>query len=369
MSDDTVAPGGESTPAVAPAPAPAPADTSAPITAREAAAALSKARWEKQKQGQAAPQPEENGGAEPPQEFAEEADAAPPDEEATGETQEAEPEDKLPPIEPPRSWTKEEKERFQSYPRELQAYLSEREQERDRAVRQSQNEAAERLKGLTAKEQAVEQARAQYEAALPALLQTLEQQQAGQFSDIRSMDDVQRLSQEDPFRYIQWQAHREKVAAVQQEMQAARSRQVSEYTNRWSEFSSKEDAKVAELIPELADPEKRTKIQQDALKLLKDVGFNEEEIGRAWTGQAAISPRDHRFQMLVVKAAKYDEAQASAKKTLTATKPLPPVQKPGVAAPKGNPQSQLIKDLSKQLDQTGDLRVAQKLRAARLASQ
>jgi hypothetical protein len=43
-----------------------------------------------------------------------------------------EPADELPPIEPPRSWTKDEKERFQSLPRETQAYLAEREQERDR---------------------------------------------------------------------------------------------------------------------------------------------------------------------------------------------------------------------------------------------
>jgi hypothetical protein len=77
----------------------------------------------------------------PNQELAEEANAAPEDQ-PSGETQATEPEANLPPIEPPRSWTTEEKERFRSLPRELQAYLSEREQERDRDVRRRQNEAA-----------------------------------------------------------------------------------------------------------------------------------------------------------------------------------------------------------------------------------
>jgi hypothetical protein len=52
----------------------------------------------------------------------------------------------LPPIDPPRSWTKAEKERFQSLPRETQEYLHTREQEREREFRRGQNEAAEQRK-------------------------------------------------------------------------------------------------------------------------------------------------------------------------------------------------------------------------------
>jgi hypothetical protein len=101
------------------------------------------------------------------QELAEEANAA--DDQPSGETQATEPEGNLPPIEPPRSWTTEEKERFKSLPRELQAYLSEREQERDRDVRRRQNEAADERKAAQAEREAVARARQQYEAALPVL--------------------------------------------------------------------------------------------------------------------------------------------------------------------------------------------------------
>src|SRR6266567_4029175 len=83
-----------------------------------------------------------------------------------------------------------------------------------------QNEAAEKLKGLTAKEQAVEQARQTYEAALPQLLQTLQQQQAGEFADIKSMADVERLAREDWPRYLLWDLQQKKIADVTQQLLA-----------------------------------------------------------------------------------------------------------------------------------------------------
>src|SRR4030088_1810868 len=49
-----------------------------------------------------------------------------------GETQEADPEPKAPPIEPPRSWTKEDKELFKGLPRDTQERLVERERSRER---------------------------------------------------------------------------------------------------------------------------------------------------------------------------------------------------------------------------------------------
>jgi hypothetical protein len=369
MSLDNVAPSDVSAPASAPAPVSAPADTS-PISARDAAAALSNARWEKARKAQqdAPPAaPVEQPAEQPLEELAQEADAAPP-EEATGETQEAEPADTLPPIEPPRSWTTEEKDRFRSLPRETQEYLAQREQDRDRSVRQSQNEAAELKKAIAAEKQAVEQARQQYEQALPALLQSVQEAMAGEFADIITTADVINLSKEDPFRFNQWQAHQMKVAAVAQEVEAAKHRQVTEFQSKWAEFAQREDSKVMEAIPELADPTQRETIQKSAVNYLRELGFTDQELGQAWNGQASISPRDHRFQILVRDAAKYREAQATAKKTLTTAKPLPPVQKPGVAPPKGASNAALIDSLSKKLSQTGDWKVAAQLRIAKRAS-
>ena len=129
------------------------------------------------------------------------------------------------PIEAPRSWTKAEKERFGTLPRETQEYLAQREQERDTALRRSQNEQAERTKALTVREQQIEMARRHYEQALPALMQTLNDQAAGEFPDIRTQADVEKMAREDWPRFAIWQAHQMKVAAVRQDMQNSYQRQ------------------------------------------------------------------------------------------------------------------------------------------------
>src|SRR5262245_30730075 len=92
------------------------------------------------------------------------ADAAPDNDQVRGETENADPgaqetDQALPPIEPPRSWTKEDKELFTSLPRETQERIAERERSRESDFLRRQNEAADKLKGLTAKEQAVDEAR------------------------------------------------------------------------------------------------------------------------------------------------------------------------------------------------------------------
>ena len=133
----------------------------------------------------------------------------------------------LPPIEPPRSWTKEDKELFTSLPRETQERIAERERSRESDFLRRQNEAADKLKGLTAKEQAVEQARQQYEAALPILLENLQGAMAGEFADIKTMADVQKMASEDWPRYIRWDAQQKQIAVVKQELSAAEARQAA----------------------------------------------------------------------------------------------------------------------------------------------
>lgn len=358
MSEDTNAPVGDSAPAVSDAPAVNTESTSA----SEAARALSQRRWEKQRQSQAPEPAAEAAPVETPQEFAPEANAAP--ETDPGETQDAEPATE-PTIEPPRSWTKDEKERFASLPRETQEYIAQREQDREREIRRSQNEAAETRKASEAERVKAEQARQQYEQALPVLMETLQAQQAGQFADIKTQADVQRLASEDPLRYIQWNAHREQVSALQNEMRQAQERQAHEWNQKWQDFASKEDARTVEAIPELADPKQRAKVQEAALSYLKDKGFTESELGSAWNGQASLSLRDHRIQGLIRDAVKYREQQEIAKQKLATPKPLPTVQKPGVATPKVDNN---LAALTKRLDQTGDIRDALAARLARRAA-
>ncbi len=287
-------------------------------------------------------------------------DAAPP-QEAPGETQATEPEPEVPPIEPPRSWTKDEKERFATLPRETQEYLATREQERDAATRRSQNEAAEKLKGLTAKEQAVEQARQQYESALPILLQNLQATHAGEFADLKTMADVQKMAAEDWPRYIRWDAAQKQIAAVQQEAQVAQQRQHQERFSKFAEFASKEDALLTEKVPEMADEKKAADLQKKAVNALKAIGFNEQELGEAWNGQKPLELRDHRVQLLIRDAALWRDAQSKANEVTK--KPIPPVQRPGTQRVAGADSVAEIQRLETQLD-SGKLTVRQQLDVA-----
>jgi hypothetical protein len=74
-------------------------------------------------------------------------DAAPADTQATGDDQApADREPAAPPIEPPRSWSKEARANWAKLDRETQEYLRERDSEDSAAVRRGQNEAAETRK-------------------------------------------------------------------------------------------------------------------------------------------------------------------------------------------------------------------------------
>jgi hypothetical protein len=295
----------------------------------------------------------------PAQELAEEANAAPEDQ-PSGETQATDPEGNLPSIEPPRSWTKEEKERFKSLPRELQAYLSEREQERDRDVRRRQNEAAEERKAAQAEREAVARARQQYEAALPVLLQTLQQQQAGEFTDIRTLADIERLAREDFARYARWDAQQKRIAVMSDELRATQQRQALELSQRWAHFAQQQDQLFADKVPDIVDPGKAPKLRESAVNVLKDRGFGEQELAQLWNGQGAISLRDHRLQLLILDAVKFSDAQRAAKQALT--RPVPPVQRPGVAQSKtGDAEIQALKQ---KLERTGSARDAAALVAA-----
>ena len=238
-----------------------PADAPATMSTSDAARLLASLRKRKdpapvEPAAPAAAAPVEQ--SEPPAQA--ESDAAPPVAEDPGETTESADPDAAaaqaeaePPIEPPRSWTREARERWQSLPRETQEYLASREQERERELRRGQNEAAEMRKAIEAERAAVETARQQYESALPQLLATLQSQVAGEFADIRSVADLERLAAEDWPRYLRWDLQQKKIAAAAQELAAAQQRDQAERQQKFAEFATTQDRLLAEKVPDMAD--------------------------------------------------------------------------------------------------------------------
>jgi hypothetical protein len=284
-----------------------------------------------------------------------------------GETQEADPEPKAPPIEPPRSWTKEDKELFKGLPRDTQERLVERERSRESDFLRRQNEAAEHLKGLAAKEQQAEQVRTQYEQALPTLLQALQQQRAGEFADIKSIADIERLAREDWPRYVVWDAQQKNIAAVAQEVQASQQRQEQEKLSRWNTFAQEQDSLFLEKATEFAaDRDAYLRAANEGAALLRDLGFTDVELAEMWHGKREVSLRDHRIQLLLRDGVKYRDAQAAAKKA--AARPVPNVQRPGPAAPRNADADERLKALDQRLTNSGSLRDAAAALAARRAA-
>lgn len=293
------------------------------LTAREAASALSQHRYKRDAQEERDQTPAVQPAPESSQE------EIPATAEATGEQAEAveQPEALL---ELPRSWSKDKAELWAGLDPSIQNYLLDQDSKATKAVRQAQNEAAEQRRSIDTERQQMEQARKQYEEALPVLLQTLQQQQMGEFSDIKTIQDVERLAREDWPRYALWDAQQKKVAAIQQEMSQAQQRQQQEFRVKWEKFAGDEDAKFLELAPEMVNAESAKKVADASLSMLKDIGFTDQDLSKLWNGEASLSLRDHRAQLLIRDAVRYRQAQANAPKK--ASKPVPVVQRPGSPA-------------------------------------
>ena len=270
--------------------------------------------------------------------------------------------DKAPPIDPPRSWTKEDKELFKGLPRETQERLAERERSREVDFLRRQNEAAEKLKGLSAQQQEADKARAHYEQALPGLLMDLQSQHQGDFADIKGIGDIERLAREDWPRYVMWDAQLKKIAAIQNQVVAAQARQAHEQATRWTAFARDEDAKFVEKAPEFTDAKVIAAAFAQASDMLKDFGFAPEELGRLWNGQDSISLRDHRMQLLLRDGVKYREAQQKAKAALE--RPVPHVQRPGPAPARDADTDEKVRSLNDRLTTSGTLRDAAALLVA-----
>jgi hypothetical protein len=271
-----------------------------------------------------------------------EANAAPP-QEVTGETQEGDPAE-VPPLDLPRSWTKDQAEHWNALPRATQEYLLDRASKDSAEIRRVQNEAAEQRKAIDAQRDQMEKARQEYEAKLPALMQALHD--ASPFADIKSMADVEKLQAEDPFRFQQFQVYQWKMQGVQTELQAAETRKANEAQSKWTEHVNSENTKFAESLSE-TDRSKLQALTSEAPKFLQERGFTQEELSKLASGQDRLSIYDHRVQSLILDGMKYRDAQKA--KTAVVTKPIPPVVKPGTPKPAANSNASKIQALEQQM--------------------
>jgi hypothetical protein len=288
---------------------------------------------------------EESGAAE---ESGDEPDAAQPEEAATSEDAGNDPAEQ-PPLDLPRSWSKDRAEQWNRLDRETQEYLLDHDRTTSAEVRRAQNEAAERAKAIEAERQAYEQARQQYETQLPILLSSLQNQAAAEFQDITTWADVAAMQANDPIRYQRWDLYQKQAAAIQQEIQAAQTRQQQEEQEGRQRFIAEETQRLYEVAPEFADPKQQPKLVSQIRELLTDKKFSEEEVRAVGQG-APISFYDHRVQLILRDAMRYRASQQALKNA--PAKPAPQVQRPGTALGKGEVRSSQVQALETKLSKT-----------------
>jgi hypothetical protein len=318
------------------------------------------------------PKPQETQEAAPVTESAPQTESEPVEgndaelpQESPGEATEAEDEAGEPPVDPPRSWPKAEKEVFKALPRESQLKLAEIEKARDREVQKGLQANAEREKALEAEKAAAQQARQNYETALPQIQQSLNGTLEKRFSDIKSWDDVQKLRVENPARYLEWDALVKQSQAVKAELDQAQTRKKADHEKWVTNFTKAEDAKFLEHVPDYADPVKAAKLQGEALDTLKDIGFSDDELDDYWQARKPLLARDHRVQRLIHEAAQYRAAKRAA--VAAKAKPQTPVTRPGVAPAKGEAKAAAVQELQQKLVRTGNVSDAVALLKARRA--
>jgi hypothetical protein len=198
-----------------------------------------------------------------------------------------------------------------------------------------------------------------------------------QFPEASSQAAIEELRLRNPARFAAMQQEAAKAqrgvaswmhyGAVHTNERQTRERAIDEYRNAqvraaWHQYRQAEDEKFHHFAPEMNDPVKASTTRVGVKAMLKEIGFGDEELARAWDGQTGFSVRDHRAQRLILDAFRWRQAQANQKAIASKRAPIPPVQRPGTVRPRGADNQADIQRLQRELDSaTGE-------RAVRLAT-
>jgi hypothetical protein len=206
---------------------------------------------------------------------------------------------------------------------------------------------AEQRKALEAEKQAVEQAKSlrdQYAERLQAIQQVLAEQSKG--------ENLEALKESDPIGYAvrvaELQQRREQLAAVQAEQQRIAYQQQSEHQQRLASIVAEEQQKLAQAIPEFADPQKGETVRGEIRTYAKQLGFTDQELAQVYDSRAVLT---------LWKAAQYDKLLSQKPGVQKKVAEAPKVLKPGTSRPV-NTEEQSIRDQRKVLKKTGKARDA-----------
>jgi hypothetical protein len=208
-------------------------------------------------------------------------------------------------------------------------------------------EIAETRKAIEAERVKIEEAnklRDTYAQRLQLIEQMLNQQESG--------EDLATLKETDPIGYatrVAEQVEREKqLAAVRAEQQRIAQQQQAEHSERLKQHLAQEAQKLAEAIPEFADPVKSQVVKADVRNYAKNLGFSDQELAQAYDSRAITA---------LYKAMQYDKLMGKKPEANKKVSQAPKMLKPGTSTPEAR-QSQEVKQMRGRLKQSGRARDA-----------
>lgn len=239
--------------------------------------------------------------------------------EATGDDNGQTDPENPPAIEPPKSWSAEKREAFKALPEDVQSYITERENERDRETNRHMTDAQQAKQAAEAEKARVGTEAAKEVDALKGLRTLLEHQLLGDFGQINWAV----LAQQDPAEYVRlsalYQQRRGQIDAAQAEIGKREQEKNAGFERQRQADIQSHIAKLVDAIPELKDSAKREPITKAISEQAAKLGISKEELSTVV---------DHRAYIALHKAALYDALMAqkavAEKKTADVPRMLPP---------------------------------------------
>jgi hypothetical protein len=199
-----------------------------------------------------------------------------------------------------------------------------------------------KMRGVSEAQKAADAQRQAYLDRIQTVVPQLEAVLRGEFADIKDDADVARLADQEPARYVKWQAAMMRLDRARQEQQRAQYEAQQRQETQLKEYLAEQHKQLVERLPEWSDAEKGPKLKSELSSYLRNEGFAEQELGNL---------ADHRLVLVARKAMLYDRAQRE-RAALAKQVNVPKVQKPGTTT-KSNPNAEATQAAFDRLSKTG----------------
>jgi len=214
----------------------------------------------------------------------------------------------------------------------------------------------------------VERARRDYVDGLAAATQLAQASFVSQFPELASLPPeqlpaaLQRISHQDPARLARIQA----IAAAGEQLSARHRQELNRHTEaerqNFRTYARSEDARLETMLK--GEPEQvRRAVAQEIMASAEASGIEPDDLNRLF--ESAPLMRNATFQRMMYDAGKYRLMMKA--KDAVAARPVPPVQRPGMAGSRGDQGRPDLHTLNARLSSSGDLKDAVALYQARIA--